>query len=437
MVTATTWEPPVQLERDSIVRASEEVLARPDIPIVAREDIFRITALGLDWDIGGKVYEPANPADVPRGADGKKIGAFLLHGGGGDHRGMEPLALLLTGKLGYKIATMTYPGQLYLLDPSRDWPGDTINEKDGTARTPVYVRDQPITADQYELIEDRSDPVLRAKYGTLMFLRARPGTDFYDRLAAWPVAFERAMQEVCARNFPPGEYSIYAHGHSTGGPFVHMLLQRVDNIAGLIGMESSPFGALFGRMLNQGWPFAFNTITVRTWRDIARYRGPENGAAGMQRLPWLMEDVFEEWERGKQRPNIKAQQTVQFAALDALEAGARAAAERLKLGHADTQQLVDRFRGYPSELSGLAVKPVPPLLYSVTLGSRDHTPERYRGVLLPALAAMTPAPKARLVVFGAGVHGYMRPEPDLPSGIGPAIAKLWNDAITHGYYLTA
>jgi hypothetical protein len=72
----------------------------------------------------------------------------------------------------------------------------------------------------------------------------------------------------------------------------------------------------------------------------------------------------------------------------------------------------------------------------VTLGSRDHTPERYRGVLLPALAAMAPAPKARLVVFGAGVHGYMRPEPDLPSGIGPAIAMLWNDAITQGYYLT-
>jgi hypothetical protein len=431
----TTWEPPVQLERDAIVRASEQVLRRPDIPVNAREEVFRISVLGLDWDIGGKVYEPANPADVPLGADGQKIGVFLLHGGGGDHRGMEPLALLLSSKLGYKVATMTYPGQLYLLDSSRNWPGDTINA-DGTARTPIYLREQPITADQYELIKDRSDPVLRAKYGTLQLLRAKPGTDFYNRLAAWPAAFERGMQEVCARNFSPGEFSIYAHGHSTGGPFVHMLLQRVENIAGLIGIESSPFGAIFSRMLNQGWPFAFNTITVRTWRDIARYSGPENGAAGMQRLPWLMEDIFDEWARGTHRPNIKAQQTVQFAAFDVLEAGARAAAERLKLGPAETQQLVDTFRGYPRELSGPGVRPVPPLLYGVTLGSRDHTPERYRGVLLPSLAAMQPAPKARLVVFGAGVHGYMKPELDLPRGIGPAIANLWNDAIVQGYYLT-
>jgi hypothetical protein len=432
MTTLTTWEPPAQLDRDQIVRASDEVLGRPDIPLDVREEIFRITALELDWDIGGKVYEPRDPSQVPVGPDGKRIGVFLLHGGGGDHRGMEPLALLLAGKLGWKVATMTYPGQLYLLDPSRNWPGDTINA-DGTARTPIYLREQPITADQYELIQDRSDPVLRAKYGTLLFLRAREGTDFYDRLAAWPAAFEKAMQTVCARNFLPGEFSIYAHGHSTGGPFVHLLLQRVENIAGLIGLESSPFGAFFSRMLGQGWPFPFNTITVRTWRDVARYRGPENGAEGMQRLPWLMEDVFAEWNSRTQLPNIKAQQTVQFAAFDVLEAGARAAAQRLRLSDSDTQRLVEQFRGYPLPLP--TGRPVPPLLYGLTRGSRDHTPERYRNVLLPALAALNPAPKARLVLFGAGVHGYMRPEPDLPSGIGPAVANLWDTAIQEGYYV--
>ena len=98
--------------------------------------------------------------------------------------------------------------------------------------------------------------------------------------------------------------------------------------------------------------------------------------------------------------------------------------------------LVEQFRGYPRELSGPDARPVPPLLYGLTRGSRDHTPERYQGVLLPTLAAMQPAPKARLVLFGAGVHGYMRAEPDLPKGIGPAIAKLWQDAITEGYYST-
>jgi hypothetical protein len=55
-------------------------------------------------------------------------------------------------------------------------------------------------------------------------------------------------------------------------------------------------------------------------------------------------------------------------------------------------------------------------------------------VLLPALAAMSPPPKVRLVLFGAGVHGYMKPEPDLPRGIGPAVANLWHTAITEGYY---
>ena len=433
--TSTTWEPPAQVERDWIVQASEEVLARPDIPPDVREDLFRISVLGLDWDVGGKVYTPIDEGRVPRGADGKRIGAFLLHGGGGDHRGMEPLSLLLAGKLGWRVATMTYPGQLYLYDVSRDWPGDTINP-DGTARTPIFNRDQPITPDQYELVQDRADPVFRAKYGTLMFLAAKPGTDFYARLAAWPMAYEEAMKEVCRRHFPPSEFSIYAHGHSTGGPLVHMLLQRVDNIAGLIGMESSPFGAIFSRMLNQGWHFPFNYITVRTWRDIARYAGPENGADGMKRLPWLMEDVFAEWERRKHTPSIKAQHTIQFNAVEALEAGARATALRLGLSGAATEELVEHFRGYPRELGGPGVKPVPPLIYGLTRGSRDHTPERYRGVLLPALAAMQPPPKVRLVLFGAGVHGYMKAEPDLPRGIGPAVAKLWDTAITEGYYTT-
>jgi hypothetical protein len=31
----------------------------------------------------------------------------------------------------------------------------------------------------------------------------------------------------------------------------------------------------------------------------------------------------------------------------------------------------------------------------------------------------------------------MRPEPDLPSSIGPAIARLWQTAIDEGYYLAA
>ena len=74
----------------------------------------------------------------PTGPDGRKIGVFLTHGGASDWRSMEPLARLLAGKLGYRIASMTYPGRLYLPDPSRDWPGDTIRG-DGTVRTPIWL----------------------------------------------------------------------------------------------------------------------------------------------------------------------------------------------------------------------------------------------------------------------------------------------------------
>lgn len=434
MPIITNWEPPRELRREEIVRNSEEILALADLPISRRDFTFRINVLGLDWDIGGRVYQPEDAARIPTGADGKKIGVFLLHGGGGDHRSQEPLGTLLASKLGYRVATMTYPGHLYFPDPNFNWPGDTINP-DGSARTPLWQIDRPTTPDQYELVQDRSNPVLRAKYGSLFFLKAREGSEFYDRLASWPMAFEEAMIEVCRRNFPPAKFSIYMHGHSTGGPFAHMLLQRVENIAGLVGMESSPYGAIFSTMLNQGWDYSFNYITVRTWRDIARYAGPEAGPEGMWRLPWLMEEVLEEWEKRKHLPCIKAQHFVQFAAFPALREAALASARRLAMNAEETAALVERFVGYPRELAGSGVKPVPPLLYGITSGSRDHTQHRYENILLPMLAAMNPAPKARVVLFQAGVHGYMKPEADLPKGIGPAIARFWDEAIRGGYYL--
>lgn len=214
-----------------------------------------------------------------------------------------------------------------------------------------------------------------------------------------------------------------------------MILQRLENIVGLVGTESSPYGAFFSKMLNQGWPYPFNWITVRTWRDIARYWGTEHGLEGVKRLPWLMEEVLEEWQRRKHLPGIKAQQTVQFAAFDTLEAAARVCARRLKLGDAATEELVQRFRGYPLPLSGPGVKPVPPLLYGVTIGSRDHHHSRYRDILLPLLAALNPAPRVHLFRYLSGVHSYMKAEPELPMGIGPAIAHTWHAAITNGYYL--
>src|SRR5215204_4302629 len=187
----SAWEPPESISREDTIARSDAVLAKPELPLRQIEDIFRISALGLDWDMGVMVYEPKDPAQIARGADGKKIGIFLLHGGSGDFKSMEPMAKLFAEKFGCKAVAMTFPGRLYLDDASRDWPGDTINP-DGTVRTPIWCTDSPITPDQYELIKERSNPDDRRRWGTLHFLKAKEGSEFYYRMASWPWAQDEA-----------------------------------------------------------------------------------------------------------------------------------------------------------------------------------------------------------------------------------------------------
>src|SRR5579863_3473446 len=153
-------QPPESVAREEIVARSNAILAKPDLPLRQSEDIFRIHALGLDWDLGAMVYEPAQ---VVRGADGKKIGVFLLHGGSGDYKSMEPMAKLFAAKLGCKAVAMTFPGRLYLDDPSRDWPGDTIHP-DGSVRTPIWLTGEHIGTDKYEVVRDTS---MRLRYGKI------------------------------------------------------------------------------------------------------------------------------------------------------------------------------------------------------------------------------------------------------------------------------
>lgn len=428
------WKPPTSITRDEIVNASQSVLGKADIPIIKTEEVFRIESLGLEWDIGLMVYAPTNVALIPKSPDGRKVGFFLLHGGESDHRYMEPLARILAGKYGFKVTSMTYPGRLYLPDPTRNWPGDTIGP-DGTVRTPIWRDGEFVTRDQIEIILDTS---MRARYGTRTNARARPGTPFYERMAAWPVAFEDAMKDICARHLPPDSFAIHVHGHSTGGPFVHMLTQRVSNIVGVVGIENSPFSYIYQKIIGIEWRGPFNDLYIRTWRDIARYRGAEalhqEGVEVLMRLPWLMEDVFENWEKSKASPNFKAEYIVHYACIPALEESARVAARRRKLNEADTAALIDRYVGYTRELSGPGVKSVPPILLGITKYSRDHRPEIYRNVVLPAFASMKPAPNVNLVQFEAGNHHYERPEPDLPMGLVPAVTKLWDEAIQAGYY---
>ena len=434
-VSTTRWEPPESLSRDELLARSDAVLGRPELSIEETEHISRIAALELEWDVGAVVYQPRDGANIPTGADGRKVGMFVLHGGSSDYRSMQRLCRLLAGRFGYKVVSMTYPGRLYLPDPARDWPGDTIAE-DGTVRTPIWLQGEEITPDQYEVERDMS---LRARYGTRLVARARPGTRFHDRMARWPVAFEDAMKTLCRDHLPADSYSIYVHGHSTGGPFVHYLTQRVANVKGVVGIENSPFAYIYQAMLGIEWTGPFNDLLIRTWRDIARYKGAEvrsqEGADGLMRLPWLMEEVFDDWEAVKNRPQFKAEYPLHYACTPALTEAARAAATGLGMNDTDTAAMTERYLGYCHEIKGPDAKPVPPILLSICKHSRDHTEQVYGGTVVPMFARIDPAPRVRVVRLGTGTHAYEKAEDGLPMGLVPPVAGLWHEAIMEGYYV--
>ena len=368
-----------------------------------------------------RVYEPQPAARITRGADGNKVGIFLLHGGAGDFKSMEKFSLLFAEKFGFKVVTMTFPGRLYLDDDSRDWPDDTIHA-DGTVRTPIWQQGEHVTPDQYEVVNDAGK---RMKYGTRTSARAKPGSRFYDRMASWPVAFEEGMKEACRRHFPVGEFSVYVHGHSTGGPYVSMLTQRVPNIAGVIAIENSSFGYINEKKHQWGghvgkiegfsaaapksdelWKDPFNDLYIRTWRDLARYRGSEalgqEGPQALMRLPWLMEEILDAWDVAKKRPQFKAEYMITHNIVGALEAAARAAAARLKLSDAETEKLVAHYLGYTREQRGPGVKPVPPYLFVISKDSRDHSPEVYREVIIPMFQAMAAGAARACAAHGRG-----------------------------------
>ena len=447
------WRPPARIAYKDVLAASRAVLGKRSRKIRKREDIFRIHELGLDWDMGVIVYDPQPISTITRSADGTKIGIFLLHGGAGDFKTMDTIASLYAEKFGCRVVSMTFPGRLYFDDKSRDWPGDTINP-DGTIRTPIWKRGEYVSNTDFVVKKDRSKLL---KYGTRTVIHAKKGTRFYHRMASWPAAFEEGMKEACRRHFPESDFSIYVHGHSTGGPYVSMLSQRVANIAGVMAVENSSFGYIneqkhlwsgsigkiggFQRIADKGdaWNNPFYELYIRTWRDLARYRGAEalgqEGPQALMRLPWLMEEILERWETARKRPNFKAEYVVTHNIVGSLESAARASAKRLGYNRADTRALIDRFTGYTRPLEGPGVKPVPPFLFGISKDSRDHSPEVYREVILPLFKAMKPRPKIALTRFGAGVHSYWTPEKDLPLGIAPAVAQFYHDAITGGFYV--
>lgn len=418
-----------------MIAATERVAAGTPLDIDVRHEVLTVGALGLEWEIATAVVEPSGPSAIATGADGKHVGVVLLHGAMGDHRDTLPVAQFLARHYGYRVSVMSYPGRYYFPDPAGQWPGDTIMAG-GKLRTPLWHRDFPIADDEYEVVTDRSDPVRRAKWGTLTFAAARPGTPFHERMAAWPAAFETALVELARRDFPASTFSVYLHGHSTGGPFAHMILQRIENAAGLLGAETSSFPYIFRAGIGMDWPYPFNYLAIQSWRNIAMYAGPEHGNDLQWRLPWVMEEVLEQWEKQKTRPFFKAEYFFNYAAMNELEACARTAAARLRMSQAAADELVRHYRGYARELPADAPRRVPPLLLGIVKGSRDHTIDRYRQTILPMLGQIEPRPKVALVQYGGGVHQYSKPRPDLPLGALPAIAETWNQAIQEGFFVS-
>lgn len=433
-ISATrTWEPPARLTKKQMVRISDAVLAEPDIPFAETEDIFRIRSNGLDWDIGNVVYTPSDPTKVAVGRDGKKLAIFMTHGGASDWRSIERLARTFCGKRGFKVCSMTYPGRFYFDHPSHDWPDDTFHA-DGTVRTPIWLRGEAITPDQYEVKTDASH---RAIYGSRSYAVAKPGSRFHLRMGAWPKAIVDAMKDICRRHFPPDEWSIYVHGHSTGGPFVHTLMQRVENVRGLVGIENSPFGTIFNLMTGHDWPTPFNYVLVRSWRELARYKGAELALQEKEkplfRLAQVMEELFEAWNEAKRFPQFKAENWYHNRTPSCLIEAAQVAARHQNFNKEETDALVKEYLDYGVPLQGPGVKPVPPLLYGINKFSRDHTPEKYVQIAAE-YAKLTPAPKFRVVQLGTGIHSYWRTEDGLPLGVCPVVVKVWHDAIMNGYY---
>ena len=462
------YVPPSDIPEEEIIPMIRNFMSKPDLPLKGErgyvEDIIRIEAVDMEWDIGMSIHEPVDPSKIARGADGKKIAIFLLHGGSGDFKTMHKRADLMARKLGYKVISMSYPGRHAFHTPDRVWPGRNVTAYDHhkyslEVRTPIWLRGEYITRDQYEIVKDYSQ---RPRYGIRTLAKAKPGTTFYYRMAGWPAAFEKGGIAAMEKHFPEDEFSIYLHGHSTGGPFTMMLSQRVPNIAGILAIENSSFGYIYRAQAAWGGQLGkiegfnrvqdeeillpsrsdpFDELYIRSWRDSARYAGPEllgqEGAEALMRLPMIMEDILDDWGDVQRYASFKAEYIVTHGIEESLTEAATVTAKRMGLGREETQELIDHYIGLTRERKGRGVKPVPPVMFQITAHSRDHSREVYEEVVIPMFKEMDPAPKVSLTQFDLGTHGYMEGEhvEGVPFGVGPAVFLQWDDAIKGGFFM--
>ena len=135
MTARSTWQPPSAVALEDMINLHHDVTAMPDIAIDMREDIFRIRELEMDWDIGAVIYEPQETKHIPSGADGKKAGMFLLHGGVSDFKSVDRIARTLPSKFGIKVVSMTFPGRFYFRGAHA-----ALDQRDADHARPVHDR---------------------------------------------------------------------------------------------------------------------------------------------------------------------------------------------------------------------------------------------------------------------------------------------------------
>ena len=64
---SASWEPASIISREEVLKLHDEVAARPSFPIRIYEDVFRIQALEMNWDIGVAIYQPQDSVSTPDG----------------------------------------------------------------------------------------------------------------------------------------------------------------------------------------------------------------------------------------------------------------------------------------------------------------------------------------------------------------------------------
>ena len=222
------------------------------------------------------------------------------------------------------------------------------------------------------------DPSKRNRYGTRTLAKAKAGNYFlvshgrlargvrrrHDRSLPAPFPGKRIFR---LRPGPLHRRAVHLHAvaaHPQHGRrlrhrafALRLSLLRPRSVGRRLGKISG-----YEKVEKQGKPRTdpFDELYIRTWRDLARYHGPESlgqeGPTALMRLPAIMEDILDAWDKAKNRPQFKAEYLVTHAITGSLAEGARVSAARLKMNKEETEALVNAIRrlyraSYPARTS--------------------------------------------------------------------------------------